>query len=429
MTSEKSASHRSGNKKNELFGLVGEKLGHSYSRLIHESLNEYDYELFPMPEKELKDFIRKREFTGLNVTIPYKKTVMRFCDVLDPAAREIGAVNTLYFRSGKLHGANTDYTGFLYMASGAGISFAEKKVLILGSGGASLMAQYAVRSQHASQIYVASRSLKGTSGDITFVSYDHLPEDVRIIINATPAGMFPDNEGCPADLDDFPECRGVIDLIYNPFSTKLILQAKDRGIKCSGGFPMLVAQATAAAELFLDRRGLTERNEELVRDLRFSLENIILTGMPGCGKTTVGKIIAAKTQRDFVDLDEEAVKIAGKTIPDIFRQDGETAFRNIESRVCAAFGRKNSLVISTGGGTVLRERNMMYLRQNGRIFFLQRPADLLDTDGRPLSSDAETLEKMYSERLPLYRKYSDTDIKNCGLPEESAEMVISTVRS
>lgn len=390
-----------------IYGLIGEKLGHSYSKLIHEMLGRYKYDLLSMNEAQLEAFITARNFRGLNITIPYKKAVIPFCDHITELAHEIGSVNTLYFKDGDLWGTNTDYRGFLYAAASAGIEFKNKKVLILGNGGTSLTARKAVRDSGASQILITTR--RGEKGCISYedLQYHH---DIEVIVNTTPVGTYPNNGGHLLDLKDFPQCCGVIDVIYNPFATDLLLQAAELGIPHSNGLPMLVAQATAAAEYFLGESGLQDENPRIIAALEKDIENIVLIGMPGCGKSTLGRLLAERTGKTFVDMDAYIEEHAGASIPEIFAEHGEEYFRSLESAAAKALGREKGQVIATGGGVILHPDNMKALGQNGRIVFLQRPIEELATDGRPLSKDLETLKKMYEIRFPLYNKYSNYSI-------------------
>ena len=373
------------------YGLIGEKLGHSYSKLIHEMLGRYEYNLFSLDNDTFRDFVSARKFNGLNITIPYKKAVIPMCDEVSSLAQEIGSVNTLYWSGDKLCGTNTDYQGFLYAAEKAGISFNNKKVLILGNGGTSLTARKAVRDSGAREVLITSR--REESG---CVSYEDLLQhrDVQIIVNTTPVGTYPDNGSHLISLKDFPVCEGVIDVIYN-------------------GLPMLVAQATAAAEYFLGESGFKDENARIIDTLEKDIENIVLIGMPGCGKSTLGKCLAQKTGKTFVDMDSVIMEKAGMTIPEIFDKYGEKHFRDIESEVAAELGKENRQVIATGGGVILRHENMKALSQNGRILFIKRPLEKLAKRGRPLSKDLNTLKVMYERRLPLYNKYSQLVI-NAG---------------
>lgn len=330
------------------------------------------------------------------------------CDKVSSLAQEIGSVNTLYFTEGKLCGTNTDYHGFLYAAKTAGISFTNKKVLILGNGGTSLTARKAVRDSGASEILIASR--RDEEGCI---SYSSLPghKDIEIIVNTTPVGTYPNNGGRLIELKDFPACEGVIDVIYNPLATDLLLQAKALGIPHTNGLSMLVAQATAAAEYFLDENGFQDENPHIIDALSKDIENIVLIGMPGCGKSTLGKRLAKKLGKAFVDMDAVITEKAGMSIPEIFEKYGEQHFRDIESQVAAELGKEHGQIISTGGGVVIRPENMKALSQNGRVLFIDRPIKYLATSGRPLSKDYGAVKKLYEQRLPLYNKYSQLTLK------------------
>lgn len=396
------------------FGLIGKTLAHSYSKEIHESLGKYEYELFSFSPEEMKEFVEKRDFSGLNITIPYKKDVIPLCDHISELAEKIGAVNTLYWKEGKLTGHNTDYEGFLYAAQRAGISFENKTVLILGSGGTSLMARYAACDKGAKRIIIASR--RKTDTDFETVSYEDLSnisDEIDVIVNTTPVGTFPNNLQSVISLYDFKSCEAVIDVIYNPFKTKLLLDAEKLDIRHTNGLPMLVAQATAAAGYFLKSPGDFEgENEKIISSLEKQIRNIVLIGMPGCGKSTIGKILSSITGKAFVDLDEEIIRDAGISIPEIFEKEGEEGFRRRESAAAQRFGKEKGLVIATGGGTVLKEENVDALRQNGILIYVKRNANTLATKGRPLSKDLETLKKMEKERLPYYRTAADITFNN-----------------
>lgn len=409
-----------------IYGLIGEKLGHSYSKLIHESLGKYEYNLFSLDKDAFRQFITERNYNGLNITIPYKKAVIPYCDQVSDLAREIGAVNTLYFRDGKLCGTNTDYQGFLYAAETAGISFENKKVLILGNGGTSLMARKAAADRGARQILITSR--RGEEGCISYEDLVKHP-DIEIIVNTTPVGTYPNNGAGLLTLSDFPSCCGVIDVIYNPFATDLLQQAQEAGIPHTNGLPMLVAQATAAAEYFLDTEGFQKENQRIISALRRDIENIVLIGMPGCGKTTLGRLIAQSLGKTFVDMDQAIEEYAGKTIPDIFKESGETSFRDLETEIARRLGKEKSQVIATGGGVILRPENMKALSQNGRVVFVQRPLETLAMDGRPLSKDLNTLKSMYETRLPLYNKYSQLVFTSEKGVNASAEKLLALLKN
>lgn len=406
------------------YGLIGKTLVHSYSKEIHEALGKYTYELFSIAAEDVADFVKVHDFGGLNVTIPYKQDVIPLCDEISPLAQAIGAVNTLYHKKtadGRtiLAGHNTDYEGFLYTAKRSGIDFAGKTVLILGTGGTSLMARKAAADCGAAKIYIASRS--GSSGrdndcDITLLSYEALPEissGIDIVVNTTPVGTFPNNLKSVVNVSDFPACEAVIDVIYNPAKTKLLMDAESAGLKTANGLPMLVAQATAAAGYFLGTPGVFEKeNERIISELQSRMQNIVLIGMPGCGKSTIGRIIADKTGKTFIDMDNEIVEKSGKSIPQIFDEVGEPGFRDIESEVAAELGKQHGLVIATGGGAILRSENVDALRQNAMLIHIRRPVDSLPTKGRPLSKDIDALRDMESFRLPLYEAAADATFDN-----------------
>lgn len=394
------------------YGLIGEKLEHSYSKLIHEKLGHYVYELLPLAPEYVESFIKMGNWQGLNVTIPYKQTVIPFCHRLSEQAKRIGSVNTLVrMGDGSICGDNTDYDGFCMMADHAGIDFSGKKVLILGSGGTSLTAVTAVRDRGGHPV-VISRSGPDHYGNLD------LHSDAELIVNTTPLGMYPDTEVRPLDLNDFPQCRGVLDVIYNPFHSRLILQAQQLGIPCAGGLIMLVAQAKRAAELFT---GLSLPDALVlgIRDnLMADLSNLILIGMPGCGKSTVGKQLAAELGMDFADTDEEVEAAAGMSIPDIFERYGEEAFRRLESEQTQKLGKENRLVIATGGGIVKDPGNYARLKQNGLIFLLERDPALLSIKGRPLSKNRDEVLALYKERIGLYESFADLRINsNCPIAD------------
>lgn len=400
------------------YGLIGAKLGHSYSAIIHGMLGRYEYDLLSIDTAAMEALLKSRNFSGLNVTIPYKKAVIPFCDHITDLAREIGSVNCLYFKNGELWGTNTDYRGFLYAAETAGISFEGKKVLILGNGGTSLTVRKAVSDRGASTILITSR--RNEDGCISYNDLQNY-RDAEVIINTTPVGTYPDNGGSLIDLKDFPQCCGVIDVIYNPLATDLLQQAESLGIPHTNGLPMLVAQATAAAEHFLDEAGLQNENLRIIGALKKDTENIILTGMPGCGKSTLGRMLADMIGKTFVDMDAYIVEHEGASIPEIFEKHGEEYFRSLETLAAETLGKERGQIIATGGGAVLRPENMKALSQNGRIVFLKRPLEELATEGRPLSTDPETIKNMYGTRLPLYNKYSSCTIDVYGSADDTAE--------
>lgn len=401
----------------KIYGLLGRKLGHSWSVPIHTALGCGDYRLYEREPEELEAFLRNADIGGLNVTIPYKRAVMPCCDVIDPVAQAIGSVNTLTRRpDGKLYAFNTDAAGFRYMAERAGISFAGKKAVILGTGGASLTAQAVARSMGAGAVAVISRSGPDHYGNLSRHA------DAEIVVNTTPVGMFPDTGASPVDLTVFPKCAGVLDVIYNPRRTALLLQAEKLGIPCSDGLPMLVAQAKAAEEHFFERTIPDSENERILAQLRRETGNIILIGMPGCGKSTVGKALSALTGREAIDLDEWIVEKAGRTIPEIFASGGEAEFRALEREAVTETGKLSGKILLTGGGVVKDARNYAPLHQNGRIYHLVRDLALLPTEGRPLSQNAD-LAAMWAERSPLYAGFRDAVIDNSGAVEDTAAAI------
>lgn len=383
------------------YGLVGKSLPYSFSKEIHQMMALYDYHLCEMTPKELKILLESRCFKGLNVTIPYKKSVIPFVDVLDKSAAAIGSVNTLYFKDNRLHGANTDYVGFLWMVQKSGISFTGKKVLVAGTGGASLTVQRAAAHLGADEILTVSRKDP--------ITYDKIPQDIEIYINATPVGTFPHNGQCNVSLAEFPKLEGVLDLVYNPGKTALLLQAEKQGISFSGGLPMLIAQATASVKLFLDNSHLLLDNETILNAVEKKTRNITLIGMPGCGKSTIGRRLAKFLHMKFVDTDALIERKAAMTPSEIITQKGEKAFRDLESTVIKKIGKRHGQVIAVGGGAILREENRDALRQNGPVVYIRRSVDKLSTYNRPLSSD---LQELYEKRHPLYTVCSDFSVKN-----------------
>lgn len=404
------------------YGLLGEKLGHSFSPQIHRALAGYDYRLLPTPPEEVAELFRRRDFRGLNVTIPYKQTVIPLCDEVDPRAAAIGAVNTVVNRNGRLTGYNTDIDGMICMARRAGVDLAGKKVVILGSGGTSHTAQAAARELGAAEIAVISRHGPDNYGNLSRHA------DAQVLINTTPVGMYPDCGLSPVSLDAFPRLEGVLDVVFNPLRTALLLQAMDRGLPCSCGLPMLVAQARRAAELFTGTAIPSSRAEEVLSSLSSELENIVLIGMPGCGKTTVGRTLAERLGRAFVDLDEEIVRRAGRPIPDIFAREGEDAFRALETRAVREAGSRTGLVISTGGGVVTRKENRDPLRQNGVIVHLTRPLAALPTGGRPVSQSTD-LAVLWQRRAPLYAAFADLTADNSGPLERALEQIKEALKN
>ena len=401
-------------------GLLGRKLGHSYSPQIHNLLGDYSYVLFEKEPEELENFLKNGDFSGLNVTIPYKKEVIPYLSELSPTAQKMGCVNTVLRRSdGTLYGHNTDYFGFTSLVRHAGLSVAGKKVLVLGSGGASNTAVAALKDLGASPVVISR------SGENNYQNL-HRHTDAAAIVNTTPVGMYPNTGVSPIDLVLFPHLEGVLDVIYNPARTQLLLDAEKLGIPRENGLWMLVAQAKEAAEVFTGGKISDEVIEKIYRRLSHQMKNIVLIGMPGCGKSTIGTLLAEKLGRTLADADEKIISLAGKSIPDIFAQDGEPTFRDWETQALTELGKQSGLVIATGGGCVTQERNYPLLHQNGYLVWLERDCSVLPTDGRPLSQ-ANDLGKMYAVRKPLYEVFADIRVENAGTPEETAQKILDAL--
>ena len=399
-------------------GLLGRKLGHSYSPQIHSYLGDYPYTLFEKEPEEVADFVLYGDYTGINVTIPYKKDVIPYLDELSPAAQKMASVNTIVRRKdGTLFGHNTDYFGFTSMVLRSGIQVSGKKVLVLGSGGTSNTAVKALTDLGATVIIISR------SGENNYANL-HLHDDASVIVNTTPVGMFPKTGVSPVDLKQFPKLEGVLDVIYNPARTQLLLDAEKIGLPCENGLWMLVAQAKEAAEYFTDAPISDDVIAKIHRKLSSQMQNIVLIGMPGCGKSTVASALAAKLGRKAVDADAEIVRMAGKSIPDIFAQDSEEVFRAWEAKVLAELGKQSGLIIATGGGCVTQDRNYPLLHQNGNVFWLHRDISLLPTEGRPLSQQNK-LTDLYAARKPLYDRFSDCFIDNNGSLEETVSAIIA----
>lgn len=403
-------------------GLIGYPLGHSYSRQIHHALADYDYHLWELRPEELASFLKKRGFAGINVTIPYKEQVIPYLDGLSDTARGIGAVNTVVNRDGRLLGDNTDLPGMLALIRRLGLELSGKKVLILGTGGTSKTARAAAMQLGAAEICRVSRSGRGDA-----VTYEQAAEehgDAAFVINTTPCGMYPGLEGCPLELERFPRLEGVVDAVYNPLRSNLVLNARRRGIAAEGGLYMLAAQAVYASALF---RGCEATREEI--DLAYDtvlrqMENVVLIGMPSSGKTTVGRLLAQRAGKEFVDTDVMVEQAAGMSIPAYFAARGEDNFREREREAVAAAASVGGRIIATGGGVVLREENLRALRRSGRLIFLDRSPDkLAATADRPLSADQEALRRRYAERYDLYCAAADLRVDGDGSPEEVAELI------
>lgn len=404
------------------YGLIGEHLTHSFSKVIHEQIGDYVYEIKEIEPQNVDAFMRARDFCAINVTIPYKETVIPYLDYIDPSAKKIGAVNTVVNKNGKLYGYNTDYFGMMALVSKIGLDIKDKKVLVIGTGGTSKTATAVINDLGAKEIiYVSNIEVAGA------LSYDEVYKshtDAQIIFNTSPVGMYPKNGGIPIDITKFELLEGILDVVYNPIRTNLVIKAQDKGLLAQGGLYMLGAQAVYAYEYFMDTRVDKSICDTVYNTVLKQKDNIILTGMPSSGKTTIGKILASKTGKTFVDTDDEIVKKIGMDIPSYFAKYGEKAFRDIESEVIKEVSVNNNQIIATGGGAILKEENITYLKQNGNIYFLNRDLEkLIPTSNRPLSSDIDALKKRYDERYPIYTKTADIIINGNGTPNEVANYV------
>lgn len=404
------------------YGCIGETLKHSFSKEIHEALANYTYELKELTPDQVGAFMKERNFKAINVTIPYKQTVLPFLDEISPQAKKIGAVNTIVCKGDKLYGYNTDFFGLRALILRQKVSLAGKKVLILGSGGTARTAKAVAEDLGAGEIYVVSRG--GREG----ISYDTAAKehgDASFIINTTPCGMYPKLDECPISLNDFPSLEGLVDAIYNPLRTRLVQEAQKRGITAEGGLYMLVAQAAYAVELFLDCKIRKKRIEAVYSSLLKQKENIVLIGMPGCGKTTVGKLLSKRLCKPIYDTDQLITAESGRAPHEWIEQEGEARFREIESCMIAEkVAPLTAAVIATGGGAILRDENVDYLKMNGKLIFLDRPLDrLVATGDRPLSSDREKLERRFHERYPLYCKTADLTVRNKGAIKGCVEKI------
>ena len=402
-------------------GLLGRRLSHSYSPQIHAMLGDYSYTLFEKEPDELESFLRSGTWDGLNVTAPYKKAVIPYLDELSPIAARLGAVNTIVRRNGRLIGHNTDYYGFQMLMDNVPVPVTGKNVLVLGSGGASNTVS-AVLADRGAKVIIVSRNGENNYSNL------HLHADACLIVNTTPVGMYPDTGISPIpelyNERSFPELQAVVDIVYNPKRTQLILDAEKHPEICTaGGLLMLVAQAKEASEWFSGQKISDDVIQPIISNLERQLRNIVLIGMPGAGKTTIGKLLAERTRLQFVDSDEAIVRRAGKSIPEIFVLDGESAFRQLETEVLGDFGKQSGYVIATGGGCVTRPENYNLLHQNGTIFWIRRETDILPTDGRPLSMSGN-LETMYRIRRPLYEQFQDRCIENNSTPADAVDKIL-----
>lgn len=403
-----------------MYGLLGEHLPHSFSPQIHKALGNDNYTLFEVAPENLEKFLTDKNFKGINVTIPYKKAVIPYLDYISPEAEKIGAVNTVVVRDGKLYGYNTDYFGFKYMIEKSGITVQGKKALVLGSGGASATVQVVLRDLGAGEIFVVSRN-----GDVNYTNiYEHT--DTEIIVNTTPVGMYPDNMNTPVDISSFPKLCGVLDVVYNPLKTRIVMEAEKTGVPALAGLSMLVAQAKKAHEIFFDTVVETGICDKIEKSIRLQMCNIVLIGMAGCGKSTVGKKISELLKKDFIDTDEMIVNAENKSIPQIFEESGERFFRTCENAAVNLAGREKNCVIATGGGVVTRIENYMPLNQNGIIVFINRDAEKLPTNGRPLSQ-MHGVRELYGKRMPLYRQFAHIEVDGNGTVDETAKNIVKEI--
>ena len=405
------------------YGLIGEKLGHSFSKVIHEKIADYTYELKEISKENLDAFMKAKDFSCINVTIPYKEEVIPYLDYIDSAAREIGAVNTIVNRDGKLYGYNTDFYGMKLMIEKNGFNLKDSKVLILGSGGTAKTSEAVSASLGARNIVIVSRK-----GEVNYENLASLHSDADFIINTTPLGMYPNNDSFAVDPALFPGLKGIIDAVYNPLKTTIVQKGEELGVKGVNGLYMLVAQAVVAAEKFMGKALDAEKiSDEVYGEIIKEKQNIVLIGMPGSGKSTVGKALAEKLSRFFVDTDDVITEKHG-VISEIFAQKGEEYFRDIESEAVKEVAKKGGIVIATGGGAVLRKENVRALKQNGVVFFLDRPLeDIMPTSDRPLSSDIESLKKRFEERYPIYKVTGDFEINIDGNVENAVNKIMECI--
>jgi len=423
------------------YGLLGEKLGHSFSKILHEQIGNDSYELIEIEKDKVDRFLSEADFDGINVTIPYKETAMAFCEN-DEISADIGCVNTLHKKEGHIYGYNTDCLGFAYLASTIGIDWKGKKVVILGSGGTSKTASYVAYKSGASRITIVSRKATENVSDSGWRSkcihstYENEGEwsDVDIIVNTTPVGMYPNNEGMPVDLDVFSDPKAVLDVIYNPLETRLVLEAKKRGIPASCGLAMLVAQGWYSEQIWMEKdislkiedtisKEAKQEIDKITKSIKKQKQNIVLIGMPGSGKSTIGKALAKELKREFVDTDEAFYKKFGITPEQCINENGVDDFREKESLVVKEEAKSGGIILATGGGAILREDNRMALSQNGLIVFLNREPKKLATDGRPLSQQNGVM-KLYEQRLPIYKSFMDVEVEVCDDTVETLKMLL-----
>lgn len=409
------------NRKNLKAGLIGYRLSHSFSPEIHSYLADYDYGIYELEESEVEGFVKSCPLEAFNVTIPYKKTVLPYLDHVSDTAQRIGSVNTIVKKNDGLYGYNTDYYGFSYMVKKSGIGIENKKVLVLGSGGASLTVKTVLSDMKAREIVTISRNGKDNYGNIKIHS------DADVIVNTTPVGMYPENGYSPVDLSVFDKLSGVLDLIYNPAVTRLLYDAKKLGIPCINGLTMLSAQAKKAAELFADAVIDDSEIDRIVKNIELKTKNIILIGMPGAGKSTAGKLTADLLGREFIDTDTVTEEKAGMKISEIFTSYGENSFRKMENSAITDAGKLSGKVIATGGGIVTREENFYPLSENSYIVWLKRDTSLLPSEGRPISLNND-IEELYRKRAPIYKKLCDITVDVSENADETANRIIEEIR-
>lgn len=395
------------------YGCIGEHLPHSFSKEIHQKIEDYDYCLKELAPSEVDAFMREKNFKAINVTIPYKQTVIPYLDEISETAKAIGAVNTIVNRDGKLYGYNTDFGGMRALIARMKLNLTGKKVVILGTGGTSKTAFAVAESLGAREIYKASRT--GKENALSYEDIYRYHSDADFLINTTPCGMFPNSEEMPIDIERFSGLQGVLDAIYNPLSTCLVLKAKKRDIPASGGLYMLVAQAVLAAEFFTGKtyeRGLIDK---IYNEIFAYKQNIVLVGMPCCGKSTISKMLAEDLNMKWIDTDDLVVAKKGMEIPEIFERYGEEYFRDCETEVINELASQSGLVIATGGGTILREENIEALHRNGCVYFVDRPLEqLLPTMDRPLANSEEKVRRIYERRYERYCYVADVVVSSKG---------------
>lgn len=410
-----------------MYGLLGEKLGHSFSKEIHERIANYSYNLIEVSKDDFPSFMKEKKFKAINVTIPYKEMVIPYMDYIDPKAKEIRAINTIVNKDGKLYGYNTDYFGLKALIVNNGISVENKKVLILGTGGTSKTASVVLKDLNAKEVIFVSRSKKDNT--ITYEEVKDLHSDADILINTSPSGMYPNVDSILVDLDWFSNLSAVIDVVYNPLKTKIVQKALKKGIKAVTGLYMLVAQAVYASSIFLDKKIDESLIDTVYQELLLKKENIVLIGMPSCGKSTIGKLLSESLDKEFVDSDEEIEKRIGMKIQKFLTSENEEDFRNIEIEVIKELSLRNNLVISTGGGVIKKEKNVEFLKYNGKVIFVDRPLELLQaTSSRPLSNTVDALNKLYQERYSVYMKSCDVVVKNDSLIEDVVKLILEYLR-